>query len=59
MDDTEERKEGKQRMGLSLDPEDRAIADELARRYHGDNISRLIRTLLRKAWEQPELAEAA
>ena len=35
------------------------IAGALSPRYHGDNISRLIRTLLRKAWEQPELAEAA
>jgi hypothetical protein len=47
------------RRGVSLSPEDDAIAQELARRYHGDNISRLIRHLLRAAWAaEPQEAVA-
>ncbi|MCC6314842.1 MAG: hypothetical protein IT337_12610 [Thermomicrobiales bacterium] len=57
--DREERKEGVTRTGVSLEPDDKEIADELARLYHGENVSRLIRHLLRVAWENPEIAKAA
>lgn len=50
--------EVKTRMGLSLDAETRLIADELARRYHGENISYLIRKLLREAWVKEQDREA-
>jgi len=46
----EEPKETVIRMGLSLTPTDRRIADELAEKHHGGNIARLVRTLLRDAW---------
>ena len=55
----EERKEGVTRTGVSLEPEDKEIADELARRYHGKNVSQLVRHLLRVAWENPEIAKVA
>jgi hypothetical protein len=40
------------RMGLSLYPEDRRIAEALSERHHGGNVARLIRTLLREAWNK-------
>lgn len=45
--------------GISLDPEDDRIAQELAAKNHGDNISRLIRHLLRDAWDRETKASAA
>lgn len=45
--------------GISLDPEDDRIAQELAAKSHGDNISRLIRHLLRDAWDRETKAIAS
>lgn len=42
------------RTGVSLDEETRQIADELARRYHGENVSRLVRHLLQDAWQREQ-----
>ena len=45
--------------GISLDPDDDRIAQELAAKSHGDNISRLIRHLLRDAWDRETKSVAA
>ena len=49
----------KVRRGISLDPEDDRIAQELAERFHGGNISRLIRFLLRDEWAEKREAVAS
>lgn len=55
-DASKESKEPVMRMGLSLTPTDRKIADELAEKHHGGNIARLVRTLLRDAWQKEQAA---
>jgi hypothetical protein len=51
-----ETKQPVMRMGLSLEPTDRKIAEELAEKHHGGNIARLVRTLLRDAWTKEQAA---
>ena len=47
------------RFGVSVDPEEYRIAQELAMKKHGDNVSRLVRHLLRSEWEREQAAEMA
>jgi hypothetical protein len=50
----ENESEIKTRRGVSLDPEEDRMAQELANRYHGDNVSRLLRHLIRAEWEREQ-----
>lgn len=48
-----------ERINATVTSEQMEAVSTLANRYHGDNVSRLIRTLIDEAWEREQAKDKA